>query len=218
MKFTSLLPLLAVLLIPGCAHDECCEADARPAKRAPQATGALFDGRTLTGWAAADFAGKGKVEVANGAIQLRNGYMTGVVFTNPVPRTNYELTLDAMRVEGSDFFCGLTFPVGTNHLSFIVGGWGGGTVGLSSLDGEDASQNETTKFMNFVSGRWYHIKLRVTPAKVQAWIDNEPMADVELQDKHLSIRLEVEQCTPLGIATWNTAGALRDIQIAKLGE
>lgn len=61
-----------------------------------------------------------------------------------MPVMNYELSLEAMRVDGSDFFCGLTFPVGSNFCSFIVGGWGGGVVGLSSLNSEDASQNETT--------------------------------------------------------------------------
>ena len=49
------------------------------------------------------------------------GYMTGITYTNPLPRTDYEVTLEAMRVEGSDFFCGLTFPVGSNSCSLVVG-------------------------------------------------------------------------------------------------
>ena len=58
--------------------------------------------------------------------------MTGITWTNEVPTNNYEISLEAMRVEGSDFFCALTFPVGNDPCSFIVGGWGGGVVGLSS--------------------------------------------------------------------------------------
>ncbi len=92
---------------------------------------------------------------------------------------NYEVALDAMRVMGSDFFCGLTVPVGTNFCSLIVGGWGGSLVGISSLDGMDASENETTKFVSFESGRWYRIRLRVTEKKIEGWIDKDKLVDVD---------------------------------------
>src|SRR5262247_2068084 len=72
----------------------------------------LFDGKTLAGWKVTDFAGRGEVNVKDGRIILESGSMTGVTWTNDLPRMNYEISLDAMRVEGSDFFCGLTFPVG----------------------------------------------------------------------------------------------------------
>jgi hypothetical protein len=175
----------------------------------------LFDGKTLTGWKSTDFAGHGEVTVKDGTIQLGNGYMTGITWTNlaELPRMNYEISLEATRVEGSDFFCGLTFPVGKDPCSFIVGGWGGGVVGLSSLDGQDASQNETTKYMNFPTGRWFQIRVRVTAGKIEAWIDTEKMVDVTTADKSISIRLEVEPSKPLGIASWNTASALRNLKL-----
>ena len=70
--------------------------------------------------------------------------MTGVTYQGKdLPRTDYEIRLEAQRIDGTDFFCGLTFPVHDAHLSLIVGGWGGSLVGLSSLDGKDASRNET---------------------------------------------------------------------------
>src|SRR2546430_1403313 len=121
-----------------------------------------------------------------------------------------------MRVEGSDFFCGLTFPVGTNPCSLIVGGWGGGVVGLSSLDGEDAANNETTKVMNFEKGRWYKIRLRVQPTTIEAWIDEEKIVDVNTTDRRISIRFEVEPSVPFGIATWSTTGAIRNIRLRRL--
>ena len=37
---------------------------------------------------------------------------------------DYELRLEAKRVEGGDFFCGLTFPVGKEYCTLILGGWG----------------------------------------------------------------------------------------------
>ena len=66
-----------------------------------------------------------------------------------------------MRVEGSDFFVGLTFPVRDSHASLIVGGWAGSVVGISSIDGRDASENETTEVMKFKNGQWYKFRLRV---------------------------------------------------------
>jgi len=178
----------------------------------------LFDGKTLNGWSSSDFAGRGSVTVSNDQINIGLGHMTGITLalTNNLPRINYEFSLDAMRTAGSDFFCGITFPVGKQDCSFIVGGWGGGTVGLSSINSEDASQNETTQFKNFVNGKWHHIRVRVEPAKIQAWIDEERVVNFDIEDKRLSIRFEVEPSLPLGISTWNTAAAYKNIQLKKL--
>lgn len=85
--------------------------------------------------------------------------MTGITST-ALPQ--HELRDDArgdVASNGSDFYCGLTFPVGNSPCcSFIVGGWGGGVVGLSSLDGSDASENETTKYQEFDNKRWYKVR------------------------------------------------------------
>ena len=176
----------------------------------------MFDGKSLRGWKETDFAGRGQVSVEDGKLLLGMGYMTGVTWTGDVPRMNYEVALDAMRVEGSDFFCGLTFPVGEDPCSFIVGGWGGGVVGISSLDGQDAANNETAQYLNFERGRWYKIRLQVIPGKIQAWIDDERVVDVDTAGRKLSIRTEVEPSLPFGFSTWSTTGALRHIRIRKL--
>jgi len=176
----------------------------------------LFDGKTLSGWRISDFAGKGPVRVEEGKLILEMGTMTGITYTNDVPTMNYEIGVEAMRVDGSDFFCGLTFPVGKDPCSLIVGGWGGGVVGLSSLDGQDAANNETTQYINFEKGRWYRIRLRVMPTKIQAWIDDDKVIDVETTDRRISIRLEVEESRPLGFASWSTTAALRNIYLRKL--
>jgi hypothetical protein len=185
-------------------------ADAGPAWKS------LFDGKTLAGWKVTDFAGHGEVEVKNDQLILGMGSMTGVTWTNELPRMSYEISLEAMRVEGSDFFCGLTFPVGKDPCSLIVGGWGGGVVGLSSLDGQDAANNETTRYVTFKEKQWYHIRLQVTPKSIRAWIDADKVVDVTTEEKAFSIRLEMEESKPLGIATWSTTAALRNIKIRKL--
>ena len=119
-------------------------------------------------------------------------------------------------MEGNDFFCALTFPVADSHCSLIVGGWGGGVVGLSSLDGQDASENETTRIMDFAKGRWYKIRVRVEPERIQGWIDDERVVDAVTKGRHISIRAEVDPSVPLGIASYRTEAALREIRIRTL--
>jgi hypothetical protein len=197
----------AVLALPA----NCAEP---PGK---QQVKSLFDGKTLAGWKKTAFGGEGDVEVDDGRLILHAGSpMSGITYTGEFPKTDYEITLDAMRVDGSDFFCGLTFPVGDSPCSFIVGGWGGGVVGLSSIDGSDASENETTKYQEFESKRWYPIRVRVTKDRIAAWVDNKQMVNFETADHRISIRIEVELSRPLGIATYATTAALRDIKVRRL--
>jgi hypothetical protein len=177
----------------------------------------LFDGKTLEGWERTEFGGEGEVEVDNGELILGLGDdMTGVTYKRPFPKLDYEVSLEAQRVAGTDFFCGLTFPVGESPCSLICGGWGGSVVGLSSIDGNDASDNETTSLVSFEEGKWYKIRLRVTADRIDAWIDQEHVVALETRGKELSIRPEVELNKPFGIATWRTVGAIRNLELKRL--
>ncbi len=142
----------------------------------------------------------------------------GVTWTGPVVRMNYEIELEAMRVLGNDFFCGLTFPVDTNSCSLILGGWDGEVCGLSNLDFYDAYNNETTQFIDFETGKWYRVRLRVTPNKIEAWLDDEKLVDAVTTGRIIDIRLEVDLSQPLGISTWRTTGAIRNIYLQTLSD
>jgi hypothetical protein len=173
----------------------------------------MFDGQSLKGWKETPFTGKGTVKVEDGAIVIGKGYMTGVNYTGALPKANYEVRMEAQRVEGQDFFAGITFPVGDSFLTWINGGWGGSLVGLSSLDGNDASENETTGSRNFKQGQWYRLWLAVTPDRVRAWIDDEIVIDVRLTNHEVGLRPgETELCKPFGIATYNTTSKIRKIE------
>lgn len=203
--------VVALCAVAGCHSVEAPGASAREVS--------LFDGRSLGLWKVSDFSRSGAVKVADGAIRMETGNnMTGITWTGPVATMSYEITLEAMRVEGSDFFCALTFPVGENPCTLVLGGWGGSVCGLSSLDGYDASENATTQVVEFDNGRWYHVRLRVVPGRIQAWLDAEPLVDVDTTDRRLGIRIEVEASRPLGIATWRTTGAVRSIHLRTLPE
>jgi hypothetical protein len=176
---------------------------------------ALFDGKSLAGWQETDFAGRGEVQLESGLIVLNMGSpFTGINRTNDLLKINYEVALDAMRVNGSDFFCALTVPVGEDCCSLIVGGWGGSLVGISSLDSMDASENETTQFRNFEQGRWYRVRLRVTKGRIEAWIDKDKVVDVVTTAMRVSVRPgDIELSKPFGLASWTTTAAYRAIQI-----
>jgi len=178
----------------------------------------LFDGRTLTDWKITNFGGEGDVTAKDGVIHMNFGSsLTGITYKGKqLPRTNYEVSLEAMKVDGVDFFCALTFPVDKSYCSFIVGGWAGAVVGLSSIDGKDASENKTTRYMNFDSERWYKIRVRVTPKNISAWIDEKRVVDQSIVGHKISTRGEVDLSAPLGIAAWETRSALRKIRIREL--
>ena len=186
-----------------------------PAAVAGEGWRPLFDGHSLTGWRITEFGGQGRVAVQKGLLVLPSGTpFTGIHSTNDPPKVNYEISLEAMRVSGSDFFCGLTFPVRDAFASLIVGGWGGTLVGISCLDGADASENETTQYVSFETGRWYRIRLRVTENKIEAWVEQKKVVNLTTTGRKLSLRFgDIELSKPLGIASWDTGAALREIKI-----
>jgi Domain of Unknown Function (DUF1080) len=174
---------------------------------------AMFDGVSLQGWKETPFSGRGKVHVANGVVVLEKGVMTGITWTKMLPTANYEIRLEAMRAEGSDFFAGITFPVHDSHCTWINGGWGGTVVGLSSLDSMDASENETSVHRVFQNGRWYALRLRVTDDRIQAWIDDELTIDAYIANREVGLRLgETELSRPFGIASYSTTARLRKLE------
>jgi hypothetical protein len=209
----------AILLLPlkgGCEELPASKPVAGPAVEAGWVS--LFDGKTLAGWKSTAFGGGTEAEVENGLIQVEAGEeLSGIQYTKPVPRMGYEVSLEAMRRTGLDFFCGLTFPVLEKHMTFVVGGWGGSTVGLSSIDRQDASINETTQIRFFKDNQWYKIRLRVEPERIQAWIDEERVVDVNTKGKHLDLRPgEIEISVPFALATFRTSASFRSIRLRAL--
>ncbi|NUM55719.1 MAG: DUF1080 domain-containing protein [Candidatus Hydrogenedentes bacterium] len=167
----------------------------------------------------ADYIGSGGVSVEGDVCHLAEGNdMTGITWIGPLPKMNFEVTLEAQRTAGSDFFCGLTVPYNDSNVSLVVGGWGGRLVGISSLDWLDASENGTAKWRDFDNNKWYSIRLRITPERIEAWIDGEQFVDVETKDRGVGIRFEMDPTRPLGVATWRTAGAIKNIRLRAFEE
>lgn len=166
----------------------------------------LMEKDSLKGWEITNFGGEGTAEVNEGVLRLDRGEpMTGVTtIRKDFPKENYEMRWKASRVDGSDFFAGVTFPVGDEFCSLICGGWGGGLVGLSSINGNDASENESTGFRQFKNKQWYAFRVRVDKQHITAWIDDEEIIKVEREGKKFSLRGEVFKSKPLGYCVFQS--------------
>jgi hypothetical protein len=178
----------------------------------------LFDGKSLGGWKPVDFHGAGAVKVENGAIVLSAGRsMTGITSAhNDLLKMNYELSYEAMRLSGQDFFAAATFPVGSSFITLVNGGWGGNVTGFSSLDGIDASENDTGQFVKYQDKTWYKFRIRVTGEAIRSWIDDKELITADIAGRRISTRIEMRRNQPLGFATWETSGAVRNISIRPL--
>jgi len=191
---------------------------AAPANEAGETS--LFDGKTLGKWQKTSFGGEGDVFV-NEAGHLELGFgavITGVHWgAEPPSTTNYELSLEAMKLDGNDFFLALTFPVKESHATFVVGGWGGGVVGISCVDDLNASENETMNIEGFEKDVWYKIRVQVSDDQLQAWIDDDEKVALDLDGRKISLLPgDIELSVPIGIAAYQTRAQYRNLVWRKL--
>jgi len=183
----------------------------------------LFDGKTLEGWMVPeDFPGPwggkaGEVRVANGQIILEPGDpWTGIIWTGEFPAVDYEVELDVMRAEGQSTFCCMVFPMGGPRATLDIGGWGGNVVGLAGLDGKHANDNITTTRIDFQNGQWYRMRLRVTQARVELWIDQEKVIDLATAGHRLATLTVLRAAKRFGIFSSRTRAALGAIRLRRL--
>ena len=88
--------------------------------------------------------------------------------------------------------------------SLICGGWGGGLIGLSSINGNDASENETTGFHQFKNKKWYAFRVRVDKKHITVWIDDKETIQVERENNKFSLRGEVFKSKPVGYCVFQS--------------
>jgi hypothetical protein len=212
--------LLPALLLIGAAF---AADEAKPAAEAPKEI-VLFNGKSLDDWESVDIGGSGMVELEGGLMIINQGEsVSGAIYKKAatLPMTNYEITLEAKRLQGVDFFVGLTFPVGDlkTCATLICGGWGGSVTGISSIDNLDASENNTSSFQRYKDDQWYTIKLRVTPTKLSAWVDDKQVIDEDIEGKKVGVRPgPIENYLPMSLTTFNTMAAIRNVKLTPVVE
>lgn len=213
------LLFLALLSLIG-TYCTRAQQTAQPATKSLEAKEwVLFDGKSLDDWETVDIGGSGQVELEGGVLIINQGdSLSGVLYkkATELPLNNYEISLQAKRLQGVDFFCGLTFPIGDlkTCATLICGGWGGSVTGISSIDGIDASNNSTGTYQRYEDDRWYQIRLRVTPENLSVWIDDKQIVDYDITGRKLSLRPgPIESYAPLSISTYNTSAAIKNVKI-----
>jgi hypothetical protein len=218
------LLVFPILLFAGCRSDPCL-APPQPVGPEEAATDASPWRDLLaapgTSWIETSFGGEGEVTIDDDGLVLGFGSpLTGVHWIGAaLPTTDYELEVTAARLEGSDFFCGLTFPVNESHLTLILGGWGGSLTGLSSLNGMDAFENGTASYVNYETGRPYTARVRVEGARVRTWlgvVDGEPLHDIDTSRRVPSLRVEVLASRPLGITAYSTRARIHRLLFRRI--
>ena len=206
MKF--ILLLFPIIFLASCTSSE---TNAEPSAQA------LFNGTDLSGWKVSNFGGEGEISVKDACIYMDYGNpMSGLTYTGKTPKVNYEVELEAQKVDGNDFFVGLTVPYKDTHMSLILGGWGGVTCGISSFDYADASENDTTFVKMFHKKRWYKVKLQVMESRVRVFIDGEKLVDKEIDGNRIHTRPEIDPSKPFGIAAFETQAMYRNMYIREI--
>jgi len=210
MKMKMMLALIGVLGVCGVGATE-------PIK--------LFNGKDLSGWKVVDYHRGGEVKVLpDGTVSCAAGNpFSGIAYTNPVPTMSYELQLEVMRVEGSDFFVGLTIPIEESFCTVIIGGWGGGLCGISCVNYMDASENQWTRGVSFENNKWHTLRVRVMPNVLQVFLDEKQTyhARVEWEKaSQFSLRSgsDIDKAKPLGLVSYQTHAKWRNFTLTKITE
>lgn len=207
-----LLSALSLLLVSSLVAQE-------GVKEAPAKTEwVLFDGKSMANWEAVDMGGSGEVTVEGGQMVINQGEsLSGVVYkkVEELPLTNYEITVQAKRLQGVDFFCGLTFPIGDlkKCATLVCGGWGGSVTGISSIDDLDAANNATGTYQRYEDDKWYTIRLRVTPENLSVWVDEKQVVDQDIKGRKVALRQgPIDAYAPLSLTTYNTMAAIKSVR------
>ena len=209
-------PISAALMLAACNP---MEKTAEPLRKWE-----MLAADQLGHWKAAEMPDAGKAEVRDvEAVMAPGGPMTGLRYDNwqggGLPVRDYAVTCEAMRVDGGDFFASITFPVRSIETcaTFIVGGWGGGLAGISSIDGQDAADNSTRSEQRFENGKWYRLKLEVREDEIKAWIDDRIVINTSIKGRTVAMRPGyIEKCAPFGLATFGSTGRVRSLIVQDL--
>ena len=226
-RFAVFLPILLFSLI-SCSMrgDKTPAAGKEVAAHAGEKATILFNGKSLKGWEACNYAGTGEISVdgETGILRIERGeILSGVKRSGydkeKLPKLNYEIKMEARRVEGDDFFYCLTFPYRDTHATFVLGGWGGSVCGISSIDFMDAMDNSTMTAREFVEGQWYKVRLVISDHRLQGFVDGDRIVNVGIKGRKIGMRFgEIEESVPFAVSTFRTTGEYRNIEIRKLEE
>ncbi len=159
------------------------------------------------------------VQVVDGVLVMAPGRaMTGITTTRQdLPTTNYELSYQAKRITGSDFFAAATFPVGKSFVTLHqrrLGRQRHRNLQLEQLGRFGKARR--TPSSNTKAKIWYKFRVRVSDQTIVCQVDDKQIIDLDYRGLQLGTRIETRPNQPLGFATYESTGALRNIEIRPL--
>ena len=187
-------------------------AAAPPPTLEPGQSLSLFDGTALGLWRIEDLGQQQNVQVADGVIQLGWGNPgTAIEWTGPEAAVDYELRFELQRGKGSgDAYCFVTFPVGDQSCTLVLGDW----VGVQCRSsGEDAAERGGFKRTALEPERWHAVRLRVVASRIQVSLDGEVAIEVPLVPPASA---SADAPRALSIATWSMVASLRELHLERL--
>ena len=159
------------------------------------------------------------MKVENGQIILEAGKdLTGITWTGEKPPDrNYELDAAGQARRGRGLFCRGHLPC--RRLVLLADSRWVGRHGRRAVEHQRYGRvGERDVAVNRVRRRaaGTTIRLRVTAEKIEAWLDERRIVDVALKGNQIDTRIEMILSQPIGMASWRTKAALRDIRLRRL--
>ena len=179
----------------------------------------LFDGKALGAWQPVErFESTASVEDGKLVLAARPEW-NAIHWRVDVPREDYELTYETMRVLGSRDFGTLAFAIGgATHCMLHIGTGEGNLAGLSNVDNKDYRSNGTAVPFAFENGRWYAVTLRVTAEQVEAWVEGRKLVDIPRAGHTFApASHRLRDIKAFGLCSYNTTAAVRNIRLRRLG-
>ena len=84
------------------------------------------------------------------------------------------------------------------------------------VDEKGVWSNDTRREIDVRSGRWYHLRVRVTLRRVEAWVDDVQVADLDTAGHKLHTAGHIQHELPLGLHTEVSTCTLRAIRLRRL--
>lgn len=140
---------------------------------------------------------KGNWKVQDGAISQSADGENNIAFI-PADYKNYTLTLKAKKIAGSEGFLILFNAKDDQNYGWVnLGGWGNNTHGVEVVTNGGKNKIGNGVPGKIETGKWYDIKLEVSPEKMAYYLDDQKIEEVSLQT-------EVKTCYASASATADT--------------
>lgn len=188
----------------------------------------LFDGKSLDGWQkvwrfhmprkyGSGKSGEATLAPAKQCVILELGDpISGIHCKTKMPTTNYEVELEAASADGEKPAFRVVFPLGGTHCTLAVTGGEVSHVGLELVDSKSMADNGTAASVDLDPAKWHRLRLRVTDAKVVAWMNGQQVVEQSREGHDLNRSVYYRHVQNLGLCARGARPAFRNVRFRRL--